>query len=103
MTDIPIVTHSCHQMVPSLPTHLERDLSPSYSQVIKACVLAVEPGTGRLKLGLASSKKAASAVVEGGTADPYAGLEAGDLAEAVVKQVGMDMRKKRDIIMNGWK
>ena len=52
------------------------------------CVLAVEPATGRLKLGLASSKKASSAVSEAASeGDPYAGLEAGDLAEAVIKQV----------------
>ena len=58
------------------------------SQVIKVCVLAVEPATGRLKLGLASSKKASAAVSEAASeGDPYAGLEAGNLAEAVIKQV----------------
>ena len=65
--------------------------------MVKVTVLAIEPATGRLKLGLAGKKATAaaaandSALSPGGDAAssalPYGGMEPGDLAEAVVKQV----------------
>ena len=66
-------------------------------QVVKVTVLAVEPATGRLKLGLTGKKASAAASAgdlavgvelggEGG--EPYGGLAAGDIVEAIVKKVG---------------
>lgn len=64
-------------------------------QVVKAEVLAVEPATGRLKLGLAGKK--AKSAGGGGEGDEAAagggaagGFEAGDIGEAVVKSVVVD-------------
>ena len=62
--------------------------------MVKVTVLAIEPATGRLKLSLAGKKATddpAGALTANGTI-PYGGLEAGDLAEAVVKQVSESLR-----------
>ncbi|GAX80532.1 hypothetical protein CEUSTIGMA_g7970.t1 [Chlamydomonas eustigma] len=57
-------------------------------QVVKAIVLAIEPASGRLKLSLAGKKSAAGSAGElVSEADPYAGFEPGDVAEASVLQV----------------
>lgn len=66
-------------------------------QVVKAEVLAVEPATGRLKLGLAGKKAKSAAgggegdeAAAGGGGSGAGGFEAGDIGEAVVKSVAGD-------------